>query len=493
MELKLMQEELPVWNSGGAVTKQSLLTAETVVPDTQEDVGRIVWVQGGLLLKGKDLSPGGVTVAGEARASILYLTEEGSLAGLRVTKPFSLDFETGEPDPDALPELAWTLSRVEARALNPRKLAVSFAVTAWLRSYQRGVLPVNAALPEERPGLHLLRSQREAMAITGVWEKPFSIREQFPVPDGKPCPVHLLGEELRFESLEVEQIGSRSVVKGELLLEVWGLDGEGLPVRSGFSAPFSQLLDTGEGSWDARTLRVEPSSCYLDWVDGLGGERALDAELHAVVQLCAWSRVQPVTVSDAYSTRMPCAVQGEERTLLRSLEQGSARLSAEERLPLPEDYADLLAVQTSWETPESDREGLRLTLLLDLLVRRTDGSLDAVRRILRMEGPALAEGSLLWEAQPTLCDLRPEEGGLRVRCEAQIPWLREERERFFCLTDLSLDEEGAWDAEALPALSLVRRREGESLWELAKAFRASPEAIAATNPEGGELLLVAAE
>ena len=106
MELIAKQRELAAWSNVGSLCRQSLITAESVVPDTLPDVGRIVWVQGGLLLKGKELSPGGVGVNGEAWASVLYLTEEqGSLESLRLTKPFRLDFEGLSAQPEALPGL----------------------------------------------------------------------------------------------------------------------------------------------------------------------------------------------------------------------------------------------------------------------------------------------------------------------------------------------------------------------------------------------------
>ena len=253
MELIAKQRELAAWSNVGSLCRQSLITAESVVPDTLPDVGRIVWVQGGLLLKGKELSPGGVGVNGEAWASVLYLTEEqGSLESLRLTKPFRLDFETPAPQPEALPGLTWRIDRAEARALNPRKLSVSLLVSAELENYSRESLPLETELPEQ-PGLHLLRRQQEHMALTGVWEKSFSLREELEQPLGQPCPERILGEELRFTDLSAEQIGVRCVLRGQVQLELWGLDGEGALRRCKFRLPFSQLLGSGCRASRSRT------------------------------------------------------------------------------------------------------------------------------------------------------------------------------------------------------------------------------------------------
>ncbi len=493
MELIAKQRELAAWSNVGSLCRQSLITAESVVPDTLPDVGRIVWVQGGLLLKGKELSPGGVGVNGEAWASVLYLTEElGSLESLRLTKPFRLDFETPAPETEALPGITWRIDRAEARALNPRKLSVSLLISAELENYSRESLPLETELPEQ-PGLHLLRRQQEHLALTGVWEKSFSLREELEQPLGQPCPERILGEELRFTDLSAEQIGARCVLRGQVQLELWGLDGEGALRRCRFRLPFSQLLDTGEGSYTDFALSVEPCACELSWLDGLDGKRMLSLELSALAQLRGWERVQSVTVSDAYSSRMPCTVQGEERSFLAARESGTARLRAEETLKLPEDFGELLSVQPFLEPPAPAEGELRQSLQLDLLIRRKDGSMDALQRRVSLRGEAVGEDWIVTGSRLQQLELRPEEEGLRLRAEAELRLKREQRKELFCLSSLSLDEERDRSGEERPALYLVRRQEGESLWALGKAFGASPEELAACNAEDAQTLLIPAE
>ena len=71
MEIKLLQKEAPVWIAGDAIHQQVSFHAETVVPDTADDVQEIVWTRGGLLIKGKEPGLRAVSVSGEAWASVL--------------------------------------------------------------------------------------------------------------------------------------------------------------------------------------------------------------------------------------------------------------------------------------------------------------------------------------------------------------------------------------------------------------------------------------
>lgn len=492
MEIDLIQREIPVWQAERLPRRRTTLSAESVIPDTQQDVKYILSVRGDLLLKGKDLSPQGVSVSGEARATVLYLAEDGvSLGTLRLSKPFTLDFETPDPDENALPRLSWRLSGLEARILNPRKLAADFAVTADLEVYRRGTLCLSRELPEgDWPGLHLQRAEKTELALTGVCEKSFSLREQFSFPAGKPVPAQIAGEEICFRVLGCEQVGDRAIVKGEMRLSVWGLSEAGDPVRCCFSSSFSQLMEPGGAAMDRYRVRIEPSSAWFDFTEAIGGERMLDAEIHAVAQLCVWTREPVQAVTDAYSTRMPCACTREARSLLCAQELQNARLSAEERLPMPEDCGDLLAVLPHLGPPE--RDGGSLPMSLELLYRTRDGAPAAAKRSLELKGGALPEGAVAGDALLLSLDVRPAGDTLEVRAEAELPWERQARETLDCLTGLELREDRAADPNTLPALTLVRPA-GESLWELGKAYHSSEELIEGCNPTGAELLLIPTE
>ena len=119
MEVKLKKRETHVYAEGEPMIRRCQFSAETVIPDSREDAGTLVWTQGGLLLKGKDAAGHSLSCRGEAWASVLYLTESGKLDTLRLQKEFEMSFETETVDPEALPQLSWQLSGLEGRLLNP--------------------------------------------------------------------------------------------------------------------------------------------------------------------------------------------------------------------------------------------------------------------------------------------------------------------------------------------------------------------------------------
>ena len=79
MELCFEKKSTNIFAGRLHMVKSSAETVEAVVPDTNDDIARVASLQTMLLLKGKDISAHGITVTGEARAWLLYITEGGTV------------------------------------------------------------------------------------------------------------------------------------------------------------------------------------------------------------------------------------------------------------------------------------------------------------------------------------------------------------------------------------------------------------------------------
>ena len=75
MEIKFENKNVSMYREISRQTKKVQESAESVVPDTDDDIGRIATVQSYVMLKSKDITSRGVLISGEAVASLLYITE----------------------------------------------------------------------------------------------------------------------------------------------------------------------------------------------------------------------------------------------------------------------------------------------------------------------------------------------------------------------------------------------------------------------------------
>lgn len=467
-------------------------SAESVVPDTNDDIGRVASVQTSLLLKSKELTPRGVTVTGEICAALLYITEnESAVSFVRLNKSFELEYEMGEMEGDIRAQVALSVTNCEARVINPRKVSVTVELAGELSCYRQETVAVETLLPESGcEGLHAKFETVEAVIANAVCEKTFALNEQFAIPREKPAPAQIISQRAEFCVGETQHIGTKAVIKGSLELEICYLAAEGnYPVTAAFSTPFSQIIDTGEEEMDGCTVMIEITSAYYELIDTINGDKAVDAELHAVLQIISRRRREVSFVSDAYSNLMSavCAAQSGQLTLSSGME--TLRLSREERISVSEDCADVLCVLGTMSQQTAASGKCSASVSLDIIYRTESGSLSAVRRAVNLEGDCQDQPMRIISSRITGLYLRPSGGEIDSRISAELYCHSSRYAEITRVGAVTLNEEEAYDWAGLPAVTLVHT-EGESLWELAKRYHSCEAAIAAMNGDGGESMIL---
>ncbi len=494
MEISFHSTQTEVFRETCRQSKRIQESAESVVPDTDDDVAKIAAVQTWLLLKSKDVSARGVFISAEACACVLTIAEGlQKVSFVKLCKPFTLEFEL--PESEQSPETQITLRLVasEARVVNPRKLSVSFDIAGELGCYVRESLASDVEIPEGSELLHLRADEAELTLPNAVTEKSFVLNDQFGFPTGKPRPSRLVSQKAELLTGDCQLIGKKLVVKGSVELTICYLSDEvNYPVTAAFSAPFSQIVDIGRESMSLCCARTEITGLYLDLIDTIQGEKALDMELHALLQLVCCARQKLRYIADAYCNSMPCRAltQQEELETVGGIQQ--LRLGADERVAIPEDCADVLSLFPSLSRLTQEQGKLSAAVILDVVYRTREGELSAVRRSIALTGECDASARIL---SANLCDviLRPDGAFVDAHLTLALNCLSVVKQKIERLRGVELleDEAGAFDRG--PSLTMVRV-EGESLWELAKAYRSSEEQIRKANPEleelSGKMLLV---
>ena len=302
MEIKFENKNVSMYREISRQTKKVQESAESVVPDTDDDIGRIATVQSYVMLKSKDITSRGVLISGEAVASLLYITEsQESMSFVRLSKSFSVEYEVPEIESDAAAQIKLSILSTEARVINPRKVSVTFEISGELSCYKQESISIESRLPENAcRGLHARYESAELMFTDAVCEKTFAVNEQFAFPGGKPKPSRLVSGRAEFVVSDSQLIGTKVIVKGSAELAVCYLSDEvNYPVRTEFCTPFSQIIDIGEECMDSCCVSIELTGAYFDIIDTVNGDKALDAELHAVMQLVCRSRKR-IRVGGAY-------------------------------------------------------------------------------------------------------------------------------------------------------------------------------------------------
>ena len=488
MEYRFEQETKEIWRERFYRRDSFVTELEGVVPDVNEDVGRIASVQCTVTLKSKELESSTLRIGCEIEAVVLYITENAdTVSSVRMAKELEQSFPLDD-DVDEV-QAVLRVGRCEARILNPRKLAVSVQLLCESRAYCRDTLTLSLMPAGDAAPLLLGRAETaQTQAVTAVTEKTFAITESFVFPEERPAPSQILSHSLRFRLQEQNRIGTRLIVKGSMELSLlYRAENVVYPLRQTFTAPISQIVDVGGEGASCCTLQCVPTAVYLNLTDSISGGKALDAEVHALLQAVCRSTEEIHYLSDAYSNVVPVKGSWQELTLESAGEMEKSRITASELIPVGEDCADVLAV-----LPALSEESDGWNLELDILYRSKNGDLAAAKRQMVLKGEAVPQEARILTATITQTDIVPEGEGLSCKAEAELVWQRLHSGAVQALNAVEADEEHPYDLSTLPSVTLVRV-EGESLWELARRYHSSTDAIAALNDTeeiAGRMLLI---
>jgi len=489
MELPFERKTCGAWRESLYQTERIRVDLEGVVPDVNEDVGRIACVQSNVLLKSKEITESGVLVGGELQSLFLCITENAdAVQTVTLRREFETEIESSGGKPEEA-QVSLCVLRTEARVLNPRKLSavieLGCTVTGWSRDEQ-----LLSLLPQEGDESLLcgLAGNSEMQPVTVITEKSFAVSESFSFPEKDAAVSRILWGDARVNLQEHSRIGSRLIVKGSAEIRLL-CEGEGrcFPIVRHFSAPISQILDAGNENICCCTLQCETTSLYFNLTDSIGGGQAVDAEIHAVLQLAGRSNETFNCLKDAYSNIMPLHQTMETVTIPNCGEMMNSSAQISELLAVAEDCAEILSI-----LPAVSMDGAAPRAEFDILYRSKIGEIAAVHRQVQLKTEALPDRARILDVNLTRCDLRPEGEGVQCELQASILWQTVRETEEAAVSSVTLEEEHPFDPAAFPAVTLVRG-EGESFWELAKTYHSSVSAMEAMNgteDQKGKMLLI---
>ena len=479
MECIFEQRESPCFKTVYHNEKKTLIGVEAVVPEANGDIGQIAFVEADCYLKGKEYNGRGYTVTAQLDAAVFCLPEsEDRLESLRLSREFEVEFEFPEAQEGLFSEISLAILNREARAVNPRKISLTCEIAVDLHCRERSAFPLEI-LPREDNGaaLHILPCEEEARLCLASMEKQFTLQDQLVLREKAPEQAVLLGKTLRIRTDGAEQLGKRLIVKGSVELRTWTeAAGDMQPVLSSAAFPFTQILDLDEEIPCEFELNAQPTACYLDLSESIKGESVLDAEIHGVLQVNVYGSTKLKYAKDAYSNRYELELRKQRIPLSAGDTEMIRSLQAEDTFPLDDDLKLVAAVPT---LAVGENE-CRCSYVF--LLKNREGKLAVLRRSMQLTGDALQPGAAAGHTE--IAESFVEESGgslhcvLRAEQSIKIPNAAETES----IVSVAWEENSRLSTETLPTYTLLIT-DGESIWELAKTYRSTPEEIERLNPD----------
>ncbi|MCL2195536.1 MAG: DUF3794 domain-containing protein [Oscillospiraceae bacterium] len=442
-----------------------------------------------------------VTVEGNARVTVLYAAEDGSLHSVEQNTPFSRMIDIPDlADSDAVtavvkPDFA------NARATSQRRFDTNGMLGVQLRAAR---VAEDAVLTDVTgTGIQTLSDTVAASSLQSLAATHFPLSEVIEIDQGAPPVDQILLRHAAVVPGEVKAIQNKLLAKGNLETRVvYRSRGVDEPVQVLHVVPFSQIIEApGVSEATENTLRLRV--CALDIApkaDSTGAARLLDINARVGADVQGYAPVELTVIRDAYST------EGGVQPNMRLLE--TRRLA--------ESFRDTLVAQDTFElgaqrvllvnheilNPEVTvkPDGLQVSGKVKLHVVYLDqnGNAEAAEKELPYTFARAFKGDDTFKVDVDIQLLNLQEtlsgGNLDLRAELAVAGELFAANRRNVVGVVAKDEADVIAPRA--PLTIYFASHGEPLWDIAKRYRTTMDAVRLENEitgetaTGGQMLLI---
>ncbi len=489
MDFSLKQNSLSCYQKLAVLSGAVDCTAESVVPDTQEDILRILGTAGFAAVRTKNAADGVVSVTGEVMASVLYVPESGEgAAALSVNVPFSFE-QRCCAEGEVLPVASVRLMALEARLLNPRKVLVRATVCVETVLYASSRLLWYS--PDEGGAGACLRVKTAVASVsvvTAVTEKTFLVSDVLPLPAGKPAPAKILGTASVLRVTDAQSVGGKLIVKGMVRTVAHYLSAEGGLECVSAETAFSQLVETGGGT----DFTVTPllTDAFVERLSAVDGSSPLSLEVHGVLQVAVREKREIEYITDAYCVGRPLTAERAMLTAETDPACAVTRAAARGQFELQRPCTGVVSVNVLAGAAAAQDGKASVSLTAELLYLADGGGLYGERFSLTAaadcDGGAIAVAGAEAVAVPA---------GMSVELRAQVDFTLTTAGSVQLAVVSALSSPDDVPPRTRPSVTVIRTGETD-LWTLAKAFGADEDEILRCNgleereiPQGVILLI----
>lgn len=493
MNLQFEKEEVSCLRSPMSQVQNLEQTQQLAIPQGMPGAARILGAWGQVLLRSKAWNRDSIHAAGGVLVWVLYEPEDGSRPRrLETWIPVQMDWELPEGTPEGRVRVRPLLRYVDARVVSSGKVMIRVGLGLLAQSW----CPHGAALcrMEEQAGpVELLKTRWPVRLPREAGEKAFEMEEDLTLPASAPEVEQIISFRMDPAVTDRKVLGNRLVFRGNGNLHLVYCCREGRLHSWDGELPFSQYTDLEQTHSPEAQADVMMALTRLELEQSEAGSLSLRAGLTG--QYLVDDRQLLETVEDAYLPGGNLSLTREELELPVLLEDRRENIYGEQTLA--SDARTVADAAFLPDFPRQRREGDSLILeqpaTAQILFYDEAGRLQSAQQ--RWEGsltiPADADAHITALPQPGQLQVIPGQQTMTLRGEVPVQLMAAGGRGIPMVTALEPGEQQPDPNRP----SLVLRRAGGRLWDLARDSGSTMAAIREANglagePEPGRMLLI---
>ncbi len=279
------------------------LDADISLPDYCPEIQRILKCTVCPEITAVQNNSGRVTADANAVVRILYVGDNGKISGYEQSYPVQKFIESSKITSDSAVSVTAKTDYVNCRAVNPRRIDIRAMLSFCFKAVKKRDEDILSSC--DGAGIQTLMNEHEFASLTGVCERAFNIGEVIEIPNDKNSASQLVNISACSVAKETKIINNKALIKGECIVKIYYIGDDSGAIESvEHSMPISQIVELdgiNENSECILKLGISSSEGILK-ADSSGDMRLIDLNVRLNAYLAAFEEMPLSLISDAYST-----------------------------------------------------------------------------------------------------------------------------------------------------------------------------------------------
>ena len=507
MSVKLQKEHIRLSETICSKYCQTTVESDIIVPDVKPDILKILQVDSEVVINQKNVQTDKVYVQGIIRMNVIYAPDTENTRAVKSIST-SQEFNHSVDIKDAMPGMEVCIDAetdpAEYTLVNSRKLSIRNKVGLCVRIMGAKELEIATGIDEELP----VETKHQKIKIYNPCidtVRDIIIRERLEVPAGKPAVCEVIKFSAKAASTELRLMASSAVVKGELkICTLYCGEGDGAaPEVMEHTVPFSEVLEidglsesmNGEIDYTVKDFYFE--ICQ----DSDGDKRILSCEFTLEAAVRAFETLECNAIEDAYGLTRPIEIKKSAYNIEQFIGSSSEQVTVKEQVNIPDYLPEVQRLCEcggipSIESVSIDDNCVTVSgyITCNFLYLSGDGSMpvSGFAHVLPFSHTFEMEGL----SADSVCDAKAEtehisctiSGGkafevraiVKLFVKAVKPFRSEVISEVSCCDDASIPKH--------PSIVAYFVQKGDTLWDIAKRYHISPDAIVTGNGAENEII-----
>lgn len=483
MGLDLIYKELKCYSCVLDTVMRREEAQEAIVSDSMPDIGTILTASGTAMIQQCRCESGTVLCDLDTSVTVIY---EAEGAERYCSIPLRIPIHGTLDAPNAAEHCRINafcdVRGVDVKMANPRKVLVKVEVAVHIQAYEESKMPYAAGVDSDSPALQTKMEHIPLNFVSAVSEKIFPFEERISCGSGRREFSELLSCDLVSYCSEAKIVGSKVLFKGGIRARMRLLCADGGLAYEEQELPVSQILDAGNSD-EGSSARV--SLCVSSFQAMLTGDNEIEFRSELYACCAVYDSRELVVLTDAYSTEAPCQTEFAANHGFRLRDQTVLSVPFRQVIDLEATSADLLdqSILLSGVSIDGQQDKVKCCIKVCVVFKDVDGALLQTEKSCfvdldlngRQSGHTSTEVILLEAACVSTV------GGMEIRGVFLLQSTCMEEISFCSLSQITPQEQSPDAACSRPSAVLRMKQEGETLWDLGKAYGATVEDIMAVN------------